>query len=515
MRKLLFIVLVLALAGVAGCGGSGDDSDSPLGNALGYLPADAPFAVVVETDLEGGQLDQAQERLGDLSFGADLGQLAQGLLESRAGDIEDIEKLLGNPVVVGTGDAAAFLDSGGEETPFVGAIEVADESALTDLIEKQGADEDGELDGATLYTDDSGDSFAVEDGVLVIAGSKPQLEQALATKDGDGHLTEDDFDEATSSIPDDALVRVYLDVGGLLAASPDAQEALRSKWVAALRTAGIGLSLSDDRVAVDFDVNTDPDGLTDEDLPIAAGADSPEVLDRARGIAIALRDPAQIAAFAQATARSIDPSGYDMFEIGLTQIEQRLGIDLERDLLGQLEQGIAVTIGLDGSFGARGEVSDPAALEQVLDKLAGVLPQFAEGATGEKVGFAEPGPGEDLYALATASGDRVVFGLVDGVLVVSDDPGLAAQLARAGTRPVAGAEGALVLNSDAEQLAQTLLSQIPFDTGIDLSVLRRGLADGPLDELNGSVEASTSGLSGGFELTLDRGSGSDAGDGGS
>lgn len=511
MRKLSTIVSMLAVVVVAGCGGSGDDSDSPLGDALAYLPADAPFAVAIETDVDGGQLDQAGDALGGFSDSEQLGALAQGLLEQRAGDLEDIEKVLGNPFVVGSMNAGTFIESEGDDTPFVAAIEASDEGALTDLIDKQGAEEDGEVGGAQLYADDSGDSFAVEDGVLIVSDSRAAVEQAIATRDGDDHLTEDDFDEATSSIPDDALLRVYVNVGGMLASSPDAKQALKADWIAALRTAGIGLTMNDDRVAIDFEVATDPEGLSDDDLPLAAGADSPQVVDGTRGIQVSLRDPAQIATFAQTVARSVDPSGFDGFELGREQIERRLELDLEQDVLQQLDN-LAATIQLDGSFGVRGDVKDPQAFEQTLTKLADVLPQFAEGVAGEKVGFAEPGPNEDLYALATSGGDRILYGLVDGVFVLSDDPRVAARIAAAETRAVQDAEGALVLSTDAEELLRTVLRQVPVpdDVGFDARELSRALTDGPLDELNGSVEASTSGLTGSFELTLDEGAGGDS-----
>ncbi len=46
-----------AVLALAGCGGGGDDAASPLDNALGYLGGDAPFAVVIDTEIRGAQYD--------------------------------------------------------------------------------------------------------------------------------------------------------------------------------------------------------------------------------------------------------------------------------------------------------------------------------------------------------------------------------------------------------------------------------------------------------------------------
>jgi hypothetical protein len=515
MRKLSLLTLILAILVVAGCGDSagGSEADSPLDNALRYLPADAPFAVAIETDTEGDQLSAASGIVDRFAFGDMLKERLKGEVEDRAGTLERIEKALGNEFVVGSTDAKSFVETQGDkDTRFVGAIQAKSEDALDGLLEDEKLEQDGESNGAKLYKDDSGDSFAVDGDVLVVAGSKQELEDALATRDGDDQLTEEDFDAGTEGVPADALARVYLDVGGLLRASPDAKDALKSKWVSAVRTAGIALSLEQDEVAIDFEVTTDPDGLTDADLPIASGAAAPRALDRDGEIGVALRNPAQLLDFAQATAKAIDPNGFSGFETGKAQIERRLKIDVDEDLLGQLEDDLAVSIDLDGKFGARAELKDPAAFERTLTKLEEVLPSIAEGATGEKVGFAKPKAGEDFYAIATRGGDRIVFGVVDGVFVLSNDAAIAATLAADRTRAVPGAKGALAIGVDAEQLAQPLLDEIEgLDFGLDdygeigKSIGRRirGTAVRPLDDLTGSVEATTGGLSGSLRLTLD------------
>jgi len=504
MRPLSLLTLVLGTLAIAGCGGdSGGGSSSPLDNALRYLPADTPFAVAIDTDTDGDQFDAAGDLTDKFPFGDDVRDQLQDLIEERAGELEQLQAALGNEFVVGSTDASSFVDSpSGEDEAFVGAIEAKDEDALSKLVEGDKAQEDGEVDGAKLYKDDSGDSFAIDGNVLVVAGSKQELERALATRGGDESLTGDDFEAGTEGVSDGALIRVYLNVAELLRASPDAEDALKSKWVAALRTAGISLTFESGQVAVDVDVDTDSEGLTDADLPIAAGAAAPRVLDREGQINLALRDPAQVLEFAQATAKAVS-SDFGSFEDGKTEIERRLKVDLDEDLIAQLDGDLAVSIGLDGEFGARAQLKDPAAFQRTLTKLEKVLPSVAEGIAGEKVGFAKPKAGEDFYAVATAGGDQVVFGVVKDVFVLSNSAAIAGTLATDPTKVVPGAEGSLVLSADAEQIAKTALEQAE---GRDLGLgdrIKGEIGTQPLDELLGSFEASPDGLSGSFTVTTD------------
>jgi hypothetical protein len=503
MRNLSLLTLVIGTLAIAGCGssGSGDDASSPLDNALRYLPADAPFAVAIDTDTEGEQVGNAGDLADKFPFGDQVRKQLQDLVEDRTGELENLQQALGNEFVVGSTDAKSFVDTpSGEDTAFVGAIQGKSEDALDKLIEGDKAEEDGEAEGAKLYKDDSGDSFAIDGDVLVVAGSKRELETALATRDGDDSLTEEDFDAGTEGVSKDALLRIFVDIGGLLQASPDAKPALKSKWVSALRTAGIALTFEADQVAIDVDVNTDPDGLTDADLPIAAGAGSPQVLDRDGEINLALRDPSQVLEFAQTTAKAIDPNGFSSFETGKAQIERRLGIDLDRDLIDQLDGDLQVSVGLNGKFGARAQLKDPAAFEQTLTKVEDILPSIAEGAAGETVDLMKRG---DLYEVATAGGDQIVFGVVEDVFVLANDSEIAGTLATEETKAVAGAKGALVLSSDAEQLAQTALQQAEGQ-GFDLGDRIKGaVGTRPLDELLGSFEITTDGLSGSFSVTTD------------
>lgn len=502
MRTLVSLMLVIGLVVAAGCGGGGG-ADGPLDDALGYLPDDSPFAVVLNTETESEQYAAAGDVLGRFGPLAEAGDLFRGVLESRTGDLEEFERALGNEFVIGSPNARQFVKSpAGEDSPLVGAIELTDEQAVERMTEQDGVERDGEANGAQLYQDESGNPFAIEGSTLVVANSKQALEAALETRDGDDRLDAERLEQAMGDVPDDVLIRVYLDVGALLRASPDAEEALEVKWVEALRTGGIGLAFADDRIAVDVNLETDPEGLSEDDLPIAAGPRAPRVLDLGVESRAALREADQLLAFLELTAGRVDRDELSAFATVLPQIERRLDIDLERDVLSQLRDDLAIAGMEDGGFGARAELDDPERFERTLAKLVAELPDLAEGATGEEVRLSEPGRGEDLYELARAGGDRVVFGIVDGTFVLADDARLAERIAAAGTEPVDGVSGSVVLEADAEQLARKAMREGDIDEIGGLLRLEPS-ATRPLDRIAGSLEASTERLSGSFEVTVD------------
>jgi len=495
-KGTVLAVACASLLAVGGCGGgSAGDAASPLDNALGYLPKDAPLVASIDTDVEGSQFDAIGKIIDKFPFGDSVKDAVKEIVEDQGGDYKDIEPLLGNEFVVGATDVNSL--TGSDNSDFIGAVQAKDEAKLEKAVKADKAKKDGEKNGAQLYKDDDGDSFAIKDDVLVVAGSKKLLESALEQREGDDRLTEDTFDEATEDLPKDALLRVGGDLQKLLASDPDTKEARRVKWVNALRTFGVTVSFENDEANVGFRLNTDSGQLTEKDLPIAAGSGSPSVVDRAGEIAAGVKDPTQIIDFAEDAAQAIDPGGFGDYAQAKRTIEEQLDLDIEKDLLDQLEGDLSISFAANGKYGARAQVKDPEAFERTLAKLGKVLPDVAESAVGESVGYAKPKSGGDFYALSTADGDSVAYGVVDGVFVLANDPRMAGRLSSEDTKAVSGAAGSVVVNADAAQLVRQILGQVGGGG------LAGALVTGPLGDLTGSMSAERSGITGNFKLDFE------------
>src|ERR671916_172000 len=202
MRLLAFMASILVCALLAaGCNGD-ESSGGALESSLAYVPPDTPFAVAIDTDVEGDQYQALDEVLGRFPNGDALGRMLQDQIEQGADGVsyeDDVRPLLGNPFVVSATDPASFVSDSDEED-FVAAIQVDDTDALDSLMEKTEAREDGEVAGATVYQDD-GTAFAVEDDMVVFAASRDLLETSLERADGDDHLDVETFERSLEGLP--------------------------------------------------------------------------------------------------------------------------------------------------------------------------------------------------------------------------------------------------------------------------------------------------------------------------
>ena len=500
MRTLRHLAALFACLGAiavatSGCGG-GSSSSSDLGTVLSYVPADTPFALELETDPDSGQY-KALDGLINRFPGADTikalikSQLTMGI---QGADFDkDIKPLLGNPAVISATDVGSFL-SDREQAGFVAALQVSDKGALDSLIEKTKPQKRGEVAGATVYQD--GDTFfAVNDDVVVLAGSRDLLDAALKRADGGDHLSEGDFEAGLSGLPKDALARVYVDVQGLLKQSA-AAAARRIEWVDALRTVGLTVSAQKSSLDVEFNAVTKGDDLTDADLPFATGDEAAKVVKRKGEIGIGLRNPRQLVAFVESALQAVDPQTFGDYEQGKRAIAAKLDLDIDKDLFAQLTGNLSVSATLQGDFAARAEVKDPTAFAGTVDKVAKALPQL-----GSTLGIESVRRSGDLYEARLSGGSTFVFGMAGDSLVVASDAARAHSMAQAQPEAVPGASGSLVLSADAEGLARQLLTKIAPQFGIPEPVIP--VFARPFDELRGWVTTSTDGLKGKLSLTLD------------
>ena len=493
--KLSHAVPALVAAAVlafAGCGGD-DEAASPLDEALGYLSEDAGFAFVASTNLD--DYEDLRQILDKFPFAGRAEDLLEQSISQAGFDFEeDVQPLLGNPVVVGTDENASFIDSG-SDTPFVMAIETQDAGKLEDLMTENARDA-GESEGYDLYQGQEEDTWiALKDEVLVLSNSEETLKDALAQRGEDDRLTEDDVDAAFEDLPDDAPLKVYANVDALLAASPDSEKALEVEWVDHIETFGLTGDATDDGIAFDWSLRTDPEGLTDDDLPLASGTEAPQLLERDDGsaeIVLGLRDPSQIIDFAMATAEVVDPAGYAEFQSAKEQAGRRLGVNIDEDVIAQLTGDVSAVVSIDGKFGVRAELEDAAAFERTLAKIVDGLPQFSDDITIAKAGGR-------FYRLSSDDGKQYALGVADGALVVASDLPLASEVANRGLVDAEGQEGAFVGTADAEQVANAALARLAGG----LQGLGGSLFTGPLGDLLTSASASTDGLTGRLELKIE------------
>ncbi len=502
-RALASVLAVTAIAvPVAGCGGgdSGDSGKNPLDNALGYLPKDTPFVAAIETDPNGAQFKNAVEIAEKFPFASQLErQLEQGLGSGDTDYERDIKPLLGNEFVVGATNIKTFTGSdGGDSEDFVAAIQVKDKEKLTDAIEREKPKELGEKDGAKLYENDSDSFAAVNDDVLVVANSRRELEAGLERRGSDDRFGEDEFDKGTEGLPENAVVRSYFDLQRLIAADPETADARKVKWISALRAFGLSASVKSDRVDLDFTMRTDSGNLSDSDLPLAAGNQSPEVIERTGQVGLGLRGLDQMVKFGEDAAQAVDPAQFRSYETAKRTIERQLELDIEKDVLDQLGGDLSAGISPTGNSGGLvAEVEDPDEFKSTLAKVSRALPAIARSATGG----ATVRKSGDLYSVSSASGS-IVYGMVGDKFVLSDSLAAARSAASAPTSEVEGAEGAYAMRADAGQLISGALSGIGGSGQLG-GLLGAQVFAGALDELTSSVKATTEGLSGKVSLTFD------------
>lgn len=497
VRRFLVTLLCVVPLVAAGCGsgGSGDSGKSPLDNALGYMPKSAPIVFALDTDLSGSQWQSLDANVKKFPIADQITSSLKSSIDQSGLDYDkDIKPLLGNDFVISLPTVQATV---GGDTEAVGAVQVKDKGKLSDLISHdKDVTKDGSSGGATLYKG-NGSELAQDGDVLLVANTKQQVTAAIEQRGRDDRLTEDTFNKNLSGLPSDALVHGYVDAQELIDGSPGTEIARKVKWVAALRTVGFALSSQSDGLAIDFNAKTDPSQLSESDLPIASGEDSPPVSTKAGEIGVGIRALDQTERFGESVAQAVSPSSYQDFVANKKKISSQLGLDLDKDLIAQLSGNASISFDIQGHYAVRVEPKDPAALSKTLDKFANVAPQFAQGAglPGAKLTHVR-----GLYKLTGTNGKTIYYGMVGKVFAASNSPVALAAIASDQPQPIPNSKGALAVNADIGKLASELIASA---SGGGLGGAFGGsVAAAPLGALTGSVSASTDGLTGHFQLAI-------------
>jgi hypothetical protein len=467
--RLLLVLAALALV-ATGCGSSGS-SGSGLDTALSYVPKDAPVVVALDTDPDGDQWKQVNDLIAKFPGGGQAKQQFKTAFNARSQlDWEkDVKPLLGNDLVI------AYTKTKGATGPpsYVAAWPVKDEDAAKRLLDKFGTTR-----------------AVLDNGTLVTGQTKADIDAAVERAKGDDHMTEDDFTNALGDLDEDSLWRITGNIQALIDGQPGADEARKVKWVSALRTFGATLSAASDGFSLAFNVKTDAGSLTEKDLPIAGGSEAAPVVRRAGEVGFGVRNPAQLYTFGQEVARITDPAGYAKFLSEKAKASSDLGVNIDRNIFGQLTGNTEFSVALNGDFAMRADLQDPATMEATLKKA---VPNFNKVTKSAKI--EAPNNGKGFYTITAATGKKYVFGVVGKSFVVATDAARAAQFAGQSPSNVPGAKGSFVFASDARALANAAAAQRGQGVAAQL-------VTGSLGDLIGWVEAETSGLNGSFKLFI-------------
>ena len=503
-RVFAALTIVAVAVGCGGDGNGGGDAGSGLEATLAYFPERTSALAVVSTDLS----SESFEELDDIvqrRFGRSAESYVRETVEDADLSWADVEPLLGNELVVGVVDVPDF-------TGVIVAFRVSDGDRLRELL--GGSDRftrTGETSGATLYRDENFDEvFAVEGDILVAAADDRTLRETLKRADGNDRMSPDAFGAAVADLPEDALVRFYGNADRLLEVE-EASPLRALPWITALRSIGAALSFREGDAIVDFALNTDPDRIDEDDLPLATGSDPPEVLRRDGEIVGGNRNQSLTTAFLFRAAEVAFPDS--RFIQDVHEFERELGIDFVQEVLRQFDGPSASAVSVDGqTFAARSKVSDPETLKELLPRLAPHLPRLVGGlealqSEGQALLFLLAPDvlvlrtdrvrvervDNELWRVSGLTGegpDQLYFGVLDDLFVVASDPELARKVASEDTEGVDGARGAGVLRVDLRGQTEEARDRIGADVG-------------PVGEVVAWLEASEERLRGQVKIELE------------
>ena len=491
VRQAAVLAIAVVAIGAAGCGDDSTTTTDP-SKAIAYMPAEPALLAILDTDVDGDQVEGFEDTVGDGTVAGDVEKLLEDAVEdSSISYDDDIRPLLGGPLVAAIDEVEAISGGDGD---IVAALVVDDEDKVRDTLEK--------VPGTEQIT-------YVDDGVLLVAEDPNALARARGRKDAGEGLDPAVVEAAMEGLPDDALLKFYADLDDAVLELPELSNLTEMPWFGALRTLGATISFDDSRMYGDALLATDD--VAAADLPLIPGSDSPDIVRREGWISGANLDQSRTTTFLLRAVRTLFPDSG--FVRDVETVERERDIDFEQEFLRQFNGPSQSLLHPDGSFAARSVVRDPERLAETMEKIAPDLGRLVEDLQGlQSTGLgallllAPDAPAatsvlgsatvrveplrDDLYRMSGLVGpgpDEIVFGLVDRVFVVAEDEAAAQEIATAPAETFDGPVGAAVARTSGVALQEA---------GTDLLGIEG--AGRLASELMGSLVAEENGLRGHF-----------------
>lgn len=380
-RALLWLSPVLVFL-AAGCGGSATSSGAGAPSGASIVPASAPVFVAVDSDLSSDQIKQADALLKKFPGRERLLAALRSSLSDEGVDYEQIKSAVGPEVDL------ALLDVS-NDPKFVALTQAKDEAELNKLLE-------------------TGSDPAVHTKIgewTVFSDEQASLEAFKAAQNGGKLADKSTFEDAMAKLPDEALVKAYVDGTGLTRAL---QEQLQGQLpggslgsLEQLRWLSASVEAQDDGAALHVIAN----GLAQS----SSGDYTSELLQKAPQGALAF-----------ATFKGYDKQVEDLAQGGAAAaFEQLIGMKLSD--FAQLFSGetafwmsagtpipeISVVLG-----------GDPGASIATLDKLVARLAPLADGTTPRQTTVA----GVPMKQVSFGGVFSIYYGKVDGKVLLTDTP---------------------------------------------------------------------------------------------
>jgi hypothetical protein len=468
VRRLAALAAALAVA-LSGCGGTSKKAATPLGDALAYLPKDAPAVVAIETDPAQGQWKQVDDLIQKFSVAPQIRQQGKDRIARGPLDFDrDLRPQFGNELVVGVPKAGPG---------YVVALKLKDPAAAKNGLQ------------AKLKAD--GLESRIDGDVLVAAPTSSGVSGAVEQHGLDNALTEQQFETDLGRLKGgDPLVRATGNFQTALGSAQSARAREALPWIGSLRRFAATGTARPDGLAVEFDVRTD--SVPARDLPLAPGPRSPPVPRRDGEIAVAVRDPGRTLGFVQRLGQLMPktPGSRSTLE----RLLRAGGVDVQRDLIAKLGDSGAVSLPLNGTYVARADLKDPKGFAASLAKLYSAL-ALAPGILGFSI---EPGGGAGFYRISGTNGRQLFVGVTGNRVALGDEAGRARDFATAKASPVPGARGSVALAADGRSVANKIIER-RFSGALGLF---GQLVTQPIGDLTGWAETTPTGIAGHADLKI-------------